>query len=135
MSVQSARNWACWQIDQAAGEARRRHVTDLPGQEGVYLTKLAQAQDYAAAYAADAQAPVPAYIAAEADALGETAITVAGNVIDAATAWNTQAGPAIEAARIGGKAAVLAATGADDAARLDAIDTALAAALAALAQL
>ena len=79
--------------------------------------------------AADAQATVPPYIAAEAQAVGLTAAQLAQQVVDTAAVWNEQVGPAIEAARMGGKAAVTAAA---DAA---AVDQARDAAIAALAEI
>lgn len=105
----TARWYALRDIDDAAGRARLRFITDVPGQQAVYLVKLQQAQAYTAAVALDAQATVPPYIAAEASATGQTAQQVAANVIALATVWNEQAGPAIEGARMGGKAAVTAA--------------------------
>lgn len=130
--VRKARYLASTVIDEAAGRARRRYITDVPGQEAVYLVKLQEAQAYAAAHALDSGATVPAYIAAEASAIGQSAITVANTVIALAGFWNGNVGPAIEGARLGGKAAVAAATGADEAATIAAIEAARDAALSAL---
>lgn len=105
----SARWYALRDIDDAAGRARLRFITDVPGQQAVYMVKLQQAQAYTAAVALDAQATVPPYIAAEAAATGQTAAQVAANVIALAAVWNEQAGPAIEGERMGGKSAVTAA--------------------------
>lgn len=104
-----ARWYALRDIDEAAGRARLRFITDVPGQQAVYIVKLQQAQAYTAAVALDAQATVPPYIAAEAAATSQTAAQVAANVIALAAVWNEQAGPAIEGERMGGKAAVTAA--------------------------
>lgn len=131
-TIRKARYLAAGSIDAAAGQARRRYITDVPGQEAVYLVKLQEAQAYAAAHALDSGAAVPPYIGAEATAIGETAITVATTVIALASYWNGTVGPAIEGARLGGKAAVAAATGADEAATLAAIEAARVAAISTL---
>lgn len=123
MSLFFARLEAQRDIDAAAGAARLRFITDVPGQQAVYMVKLQQALAYQAAHAADAGAAVPPYIAAEAQALGTTAIAVADLVVDLATVWNDVVGPQIEAARLAGKAAVTAA--ADEAGVLAAKDAAL----------
>lgn len=104
-----ARWYALRDIDDAAGRARLRYITDVPGQQAVYMVKLQQAQAYAAAFALSEQAAVPPYIAAEASATNETAAVVAANILALAGVWNEQVGPAIEGARMGGKAAVTAA--------------------------
>ena len=132
MSVGIARMKAKRLVDVAAGQARLRYITEVPGQQAVYLTKLAEASQYLAAHALDAQATPGPYLTAEAEATGSTALAVAQMVAYIAAAWNEQIGPAIESARLGGKAAVDAATGQDEAEILDAIESALAAAVAAL---
>lgn len=96
-------------VDAVAGEARRRYITDVPGQQAVYVRKLEQAQQYLVAYALDAQASAPPYIAAEAAALGVSAFHLATQVMSIAEFWDDTLSPAIEAARISGKAAVSAA--------------------------
>jgi hypothetical protein len=122
----AARFYALRDVDEAAGRARLRYITDVPGQQAVYMTKLQQAQAYAAAFALDAQAPVPSYLAAEAAATGMTAVQVTDNILALAALWNDQAGPGIEGARMGGKAAVTAA------ADLEAVEAARVAAVQAL---
>ena len=129
MSILFARLRAQRAIDQAAGAARLRYITDVPGQQAVYMVKLQQAQAYVAAHAEDAGAAVPPYIAAEANAVGMTPLEVATEVVALAAQWNDVVGPAIEAARLGGKAAVTAAP-ADEAAINAARDAAVAALLA-----
>jgi len=131
-TVNGARWLAQRAIDAAAGEARLRFITSVPGQEAVYLLKLQEAQAYLAAHAGDPDADVPPHIAAEATATGQTAVDVATMVVGLASYWNGTISPAIEGARMGGKAAVAAATGVDDEATLAAIEAARAAALAAL---
>jgi len=119
----AARFYALRDVDAAAGRARLRYITDVPGQQAVYMTKLQQAQAYAAATALSAQAEVPPYVAAEAAATGLSAAQVTNNILALAAMWNEQAGPAIEGARMGGKAAVVAAAdlAAVEAARLAAV--------------
>lgn len=89
-------------IDLAAGRARLRYITDVPGQQGVYLRKAEQAAAYAAAGFAG---PVPPYIQAEAEAIGASAQEAAERVTAIATLWDNQIGPAIEKLRIWGKTA------------------------------
>jgi hypothetical protein len=113
-------------IDQAAGVARLRYITDVPGQQAVYMVKLQEATAYLVAHGLDDQAPVPPYIAAEAASLGIAPVLVATQVVQLGTLWNEQLGPAIEGARLGGKRAV------QDAATVEAVAAALAAALSAL---
>lgn len=101
------------QIDLEAGAARLRYITDVPGQQAVYVTKRDQAAAYLAAVAADPAAdPLPApgpYIEAEAAALGVTPLSLASEVMAIATLWEDTLSPVIEALRIAGKAAVQAA--------------------------
>lgn len=93
-------------LDACAGQVRLRYITDVPGQQAVYMTKLQQAQAYLVARALDADAAVPPYLAAEAGATGESALQVATAITGLATVWNEQLGPAIEGARLGAKRAV-----------------------------
>lgn len=93
-------------IDQAAGEARLRYVTEVPGQQAVYLRKFEQAKFFTTMnYLGD----VPPYVAAEATATGGTAQAAAQGILLTATLWDTQISPAIEGSRISGKRAVRAA--------------------------
>lgn len=89
----------------------------LPPQMDTYRMKLEQAASYLAARALDAQAPVPAFIAAEAQALSQTNVGTCNKIINAATTSEAKL-PQIEAARMGGKNAVRTAfltTGTDEA--------------------
>lgn len=92
------------QIDSAAGAARMRHITEVPGQQGVYLRKREQAL----AYLADG-GEVPPYIQAEAEATGLTPAEAAQRIATIADAWDNVLSPAIERERIRGKTAVEAA--------------------------
>jgi len=104
-SISLIRWRACRDIDTAAGEARLRYITDVPGQSAVYLRKAEQAREFeAAGFAGD----VPPYIATEAGALGITAEQLARQVLDIAALWDDTLSPAIEAARIAGKQAAQA---------------------------
>lgn len=98
-------------INAAAGQARSRYVTDLAGQEGIYATKATQARAYRASVVLGVPTAQPgSYLAAEATAKGCTALALADAIIAKADAWDSQQGPAIEAERMRGLAAVAAAT-------------------------
>lgn len=94
------------EIDQAAGSARLRYITDVAGQQAVYIEKLQQAQ----AWVASPTGTPPPYIGAEAAAMNTDATTAANTVLATAEQWNGQLSPAIEGARRSGKIAVTAAT-------------------------
>lgn len=94
------------QVDDAAGQARLRYITDVPGQQATYTRKEQQARQWVdSGYSGAA----PSFIAAEAQALGETPQHIAQQVITLADYWAYVKGPEIEAARIKWKAAVRAA--------------------------
>lgn len=111
-------------IDMTAGEARLRYITDVPGQQAVYIVKLEQARAYLAN-----PAVVPPYLQAEAEARQITVPALAAMVVAIAASWNEVKGPQIEAARIKAKLAI------DAAIDLDGVATALDAGTAALALL
>lgn len=111
------------QIDVAAGSARLRFITDVPGQQGTYLLKEQQARAYVEA---GFTGPVPPFVAAEAEATGTDAGQAAVQIVATADLWAMEIAPAIEMERRRGKLAVAACT---DAASVAA---ALAAALDAL---
>lgn len=83
-------------IDEAAGQARLRYITDVPGQAETYMRKEQQARAYAAA---GFTGTVPSFIAAEAEALSVTAQAVAESVIETADYWVDIKGPQIEGTR------------------------------------
>jgi hypothetical protein len=98
------------QIDQAAGAARLRYITEVPGQQAVYLSKEAQARQFkAAGYPADA---VPPYVAAEVQAMGQGATPqqAADAILAIAERWQGVLSPRIELERLKGKRTVQAAT-------------------------
>jgi hypothetical protein len=97
------------QIDQAAGAARLRYITEVPGQQAVYLSKEAQARQFkAAGYPTGA---VPPYVAAEVQAMGEWATPqqAADAILAIADRWQGELSPRIERERLRGKWAVQAA--------------------------
>lgn len=93
------------EIDNAAGEARLRYITAVPGQEVTYFTKAQQAREWLA----NPLAPPGAYLQAEADALGITLPEAAQVIVSIADQWMNVLGPAIERERRRGKAAAAAA--------------------------
>ena len=108
------------QVDDAAGRARLRYITDVPGQQATYTRKEQQARQWVdSGYSG----PAPSFIAAEAAALGEAPQHIAQQVITLADYWAYVKGPEIEASRIKWKAAVRSA------ATLEAVQAALDAAL------
>jgi hypothetical protein len=112
------------QIDQAAGAARLRYITEVPGQQAVYVSKELQSRQFkAAGYPAGA---VPPYVAAEVQAMGEgtTPQQAADSILAIADQWQGVLSPQIEQVRLKGKWAVQAAVtaAAVQAAALSAID-------------
>lgn len=101
LALQRAR--ALRAIDEAAGEARLRYITEVPGQQAVYMLKLAEAR----AHIEGAQ-PGP-HLVAVAAAMARTTQDVAAEIADIAAVWEQTLSPAIEAARLAGKAEVMAA--------------------------
>lgn len=91
------------EIDRQAGEIRLRFITDIPGQQMVYLSKAAEAQ----AHLAEPEGNFP-LLEAEAAATGETLAVVAQRVRTTAAQW-TAIAALIEGARYGTKQAVRAA--------------------------
>ncbi|MEQ1686521.1 MAG: hypothetical protein ABL916_22960 [Burkholderiaceae bacterium] len=91
-------------IDAAAGAARLRYITDVPGQAATYVLKLAQAKAYLDG------GPVQPFVQGEAEAMGVTATQAAQFIVATAAGWE-QLAPLIEGARRAGK---LAASGAQN---------------------
>ena len=104
----------------AAGAARARYITVAAGQEATYIVKAAQAHAYLVASGGS----VPAFVQAEADATGRTALQAAQAIVDQEALWIIK-GAQIERLRRGGKVATTAA--ADAAAIAAVMDTAIAA--------
>lgn len=118
-----AQSSAYAEIDAAAGRARLRYITDVPGQQATYQRKEQQAREWTEAGYPE---PAPSFILAEAQALQTTPQAIAVQVITLADFWAYVKGPEIEASRIQWKAAVRAATS------LEAVQAALDAAIAEL---
>lgn len=90
-------------VDDLAGAARLRYITSVPGQAETYAKKEQQARVWAAeSFAGYA----PSFIAAEAQALGVSAQSVALEVIALADFWSNIKGPQIEATRRKWKVAI-----------------------------
>lgn len=114
-SIEAARlaavSRALGRIDVAAGQARLRYITSVPGQEATYQRKEQQARDWSAAGFAGAP---PSFIAAEALALQVPPEQVATEIIALADYWGDVKGPEIEATRRKWKVAVEASAGGPD---------------------
>lgn len=98
---------ACNQIDAAAGTQRGKYTTQVAGQNEVYQLKLNEAQAYQ-----KATSPVATdypHLNAEATQTSTPIATVAQNVINTYNQW-VPISAKIEGYRLGGKAAVNAAT-------------------------
>lgn len=108
-TLEEVKQQALTDIDSVAGSTRLRYITDVPGQQAVYLVKLEQANQYLA----DPNSTVP-YIQAEADALQTTLQIAAQQIVDRANLWNNIVGPQIEGIRRKNKLAVDAATTIDE---------------------
>lgn len=89
-------------IDIAAGEARLRYITSVPGQEAVYLEKKRQAEDFIANSPTDMTGYE--YVEMEAIETGVTNLAAANLIVTTANLWNGLLSPQIEAKRIGSKA-------------------------------
>ena len=94
-------------IDLAAGQARTRYITEVPGQQATYLAKAEQAATFkAAGYEGEA----PAYVKMEAQATGMTAKQATDTILATKAAWETTTGPRIEYLRRSGKITVTRAS-------------------------
>ena len=90
-------------------EVRRAYITELPGQDMIYLAKEQEAQAYLAADPEPVDlAPFP-FIAGEIGTTGQTAYEVAQVFANLAGLWRA-AGAALEAVRMSGPAALEACT-------------------------
>lgn len=120
MKAAAGRERAVAQVNEASGRIRRRYVTDIPGQEMLYLEKRSEALRYAA-------------LPEEPDSLEDYPLIAAEVGITAPTAWQVaqiwlhqsaylvSVAAALESARLGAVAAIEAARTPDE------IDAALAA--------
>jgi hypothetical protein len=103
---------ACAAIDRAAASARARYITIAGGQDAIYTAKAAEAQRYKdAGYPMPLDADAYPFIAAEWALYGEASTpgSFADLVLVLRDTWSRK-GAQIEGVRVGGKAAVIAAT-------------------------
>lgn len=105
-------------IDAAAGAARSRYITTVPGQEGTYQIKADQADEFVAAGRPVDTSPYP-MLEAEATARAMTVSALADEVRTTRDAWLVKAAT-IEGARMAGKTAIEACTAVDVSAPTDA---------------
>lgn len=105
-------------IDTAAGAARARYITTVPGQEGTYQIKAAETDAYVSAGRPTDASSYP-MLSAEASARNMTVSALADEIRTTRDNWTQQAAQ-IEGARMKGKTAVEACTAADPTAPTDA---------------
>lgn len=102
-------------IDEAAGVARTRFITEVPGQALTYQEKAEEAADFVAAGYPTDLSNYP-FIQGEMDATGKTKEQTADDILAQKSAW-IGFGAEIEKYRIGGKKQV------DEAADIETVDT------------
>lgn len=102
--------WAKEEIDKAAGAARSRYLTIVPGQDATYSAKYADAKAFILAAYPDAQIANYPWVKAEAAATGKTNAQAADSIKLTGDMWNVNLGPSIENLRIGGKQDLTATT-------------------------
>ena len=125
--LEAAQRAAIAAIDARAGAARSLYITVVPGQEGTYLVKRAEAAEIIAGGQEPADLTPYPHIAKRMGSVdGTTALEVAATVLAMSDAWMA-VGAEIDDARLRAKEAVRAAT---DQAAIDAALTALEARLA-----
>lgn len=109
VELEGAKKEAYRIIDEAAGNARKKYITDVPGQAATYLLKAQHADAYkAAGYPADTtNFPM---VVAEMSATGMAAIEAANYIIGTRDQWVMLAAE-IEKQRRAGKIAVGSAAG------------------------
>lgn len=126
VSLEGARVRAIARVNAAAGQVRRRYITEIPGQEMIYLQKEAEAVAFLANPAPD-PARYP-FIAAEVGATAPSAHEVAQVYVNLAALLRT-AGATLEQLRLG---AIVAIETTDTAAGIEAAVASFDAALAGL---
>lgn len=99
------------QVDAAAGRARLRYITDIPGQTETYRVKEDQARMW---QEAGFMGEPPSFIKAEATATGKAPQVIAESVLAAADFWIENKAPEIEATRQKWKLIVSQQTKIDD---------------------
>lgn len=108
-TVVDAQKWAANQIDAAAGRARTRYITTVPGQDITYQAKYADALAFIRAGNPETDLANYPWVKAEMDVLGGTATEAADFIKGGGDPWNNIIGPTIEKLRRQGKDAVSAA--------------------------
>jgi hypothetical protein len=92
-------------VDRAAGEARLRYITSIPGQDATYTSKLADAQRYLATSPEPETLDAFPWLAGEVHTYGLPPLESAQNIVDISAAW-TEIGVHIEELRLSAKAAI-----------------------------
>ncbi len=100
--LSAARAKAKADVDTAAGAARARYTTVVPGQDAVYTAKLDEAKRFSAAGYPWLQAAQYRLVAAEAWSAGVNLTQAADRIIAAANAW-TDVSAEIERIRVKAK--------------------------------
>lgn len=90
------------EIDEKAGEVRKRYITSVAGQEATYLVKERQAEAFKAALYVGT---VPGLVQAEVDATGQAAQQACDAILAERDGWLLKAAQ-VEKARRAGKVAV-----------------------------
>ena len=93
-------------IDAAAGRARSRYITTVPGQGETYTAKYQEALDYIAAGYPSDLSPYPFVVGESQPNTWMTPTQAATRIATLGGYWREVIGPAIEAARINGKDAL-----------------------------
>ena len=105
-AIADARGLGAVAIDAAAGHARSRYITTVPGQDATYTVKYAEALDYIAAGYPSDLSPYP-FVAGESQPnTWMTPTQAATRIATLGGYWREVVGPAIEAARVNGKDAL-----------------------------
>jgi hypothetical protein len=108
-TIEEQRATAKSTINAAVAQVRQLFITDLPGQQMVYLAKEAEAQAYTALLSPPADLSAFPLLSAEIGITAPTASDLAALWLGMATAWRTIAAQ-IELLRLTAKAAVEVAT-------------------------
>jgi hypothetical protein len=115
ISINGLKFKAYARVDAAAGDVRKSYITDVAGQQAVYLEKRTEAGLYVAAHSTDPGGAVAGpHIRAEAAEMGVSDLVLAQRVLTEAQVWLTELSPAIEAKRIGGKEKIRLASTPED---------------------
>lgn len=103
-SLEEIKAALCDMVDEQCGAARRRHVTDITGQSGTYLMKLAEAQRWTHG---DDPALFP-YLGREAVKRDMPLPALIAEVLGVGRAWVGAIDPELESSRVATKKQILA---------------------------